>query len=179
MEHKLMSEQEWNLLPANLKRVEIAKDVLLHLQSGLIRRGCGTYLHIDNIREYDGERELRDVLSTEGARCEVCAKGALFIADVMRRDNFKVEQYPSNNSGKEPLILDKLSDYFDVEQLHLIESAYEVGKMSTNDSAKADDAIRFGLEFESKIDRLVAIMNNMIKNNGDFIPTQVEETTNV
>jgi hypothetical protein len=178
-------------------RVQIAKDVIAQLDDKRAIASPGAYLKfIDNIfMPEDRRTELQDVIKDK--RCEVCAVGALFVSAIDQYDNYNVENCKNTYGG---LIIgvygfsmfSYLKKYFSAIQLSMIESAFEGVSTSTaisNDikydeygepsseskalMAKIDMAVD---SYEASIfpaeGRMRAIMNNIINNNGMFIPTE-------
>jgi hypothetical protein len=160
------------------KRVAIAKDVLIQIKKGISIPTTDNYFgglsgKICNLT-YEKE-ELQNILPE--SKCEVCAKGALFIADILRRDNFQIDRNTNIYGGT---IHKRLTDIFTRNQLDLIETAFEknviedenkylvINYVERTEVAKA--AIRFGRRYTTEKNRLIGIMNNIIKNKGIFIP---------
>ncbi len=153
-------------LPAKERRVVLAKDVLKHLKvKGLITAQKGIYLLFN--KEYADGQQADEVIKKGG--CEVCAIGALFVADVLIRDKITAHDsiYLHN-------IRKRLNHHFGKEQLDLIEAAFEVKYMNlVNFGAigiKAEKAINFGRKYTNSHNRMKAIMKNIIENKGTFIP---------
>lgn len=154
------------------KRVTIAKDVLLQLKAGLLSFESFSYLSTPSSLWYKCDMELKDILPETESPCYVCAKGALFISDIMRRDECTLRDAENSSENK---MVSRLSDIFDLFQLDLIETSYECDIINDHTgrlrcSRKLSKAIKFGLLFPSKTKRMIAIMNNIIKNNGTFKP---------
>jgi hypothetical protein len=159
------------------KRVAIAKDVLIQIKKGISIPTKDNYFgglsgKICNLT-YKKE-ELQNILPE--SKCEVCAKGALFIADILRRDNFQIDRntylYGSD-------IHRRLTDIFTRNQMDLIETAFEKNVVEDDNeylyihyrkTEIAAAAISFGSKYSTEKTRLIGIMNNIIKNNGTFIP---------
>lgn len=190
MEHKFISQEEFAALPNNEKRIEIAKDVLKWLALGKIDAKRKTYLQLyvtspyDEIEGFDqnANKELRDVMSNPDIKCSVCGIGALFMADIMKRDNFKARKLNSTGGlGAREIVVDKLDDYFTQDQLVLIETAFEGTYLhSGRGNMTLDELIDVGNWLNSTVsrhDRLEIIMNNIIRNKGELI-IPVEETIN-
>lgn len=159
-------------LPVRFRRVKLAKDVIKHLQGKdkIITAVRNSYfdLNLSWDAEYDWSysSQVDEVVSSIG--CEVCAIGALFIADVMIRDRATVHDAYGVDTMKR-----RLSKHFGVRALELIETAFEMVPApggTIDDGEIIDKAIRFGKRFESDKRRMIAIMNNIIDNDGDFIP---------
>lgn len=168
------------------QRVAIAKDVIMTIKAKKIKISQGSYVTNDELSEeignYEKPVELQKLLAKVDEPCEVCAKGAMFICDIMRRNDFKVSD--NTNIEDERIISKRLSQYFPQQQLDLIECAFEEGVQQDytktlsirNDDGNwiyseiAKEAMEFGERYKRSEDRLIAIMKNIIKNNGTFKP---------
>lgn len=131
--------------------------------------------------------------------CHVCAKGGLFMAHVMRANQASVADVLMTQCDGD--IETRLADdfeLFDREQYYLIEAAFEMetelaeqnGGLDvspTYDPATGEekhtrlsqlfsDAVAFGGMYVTDQDRLAAIMINMIRHNGDFVPSDSVST---
>jgi hypothetical protein len=165
------------------QRVHIAKDVLLQLKSKKFIASKGCYIssnELENkINEHDSI-ELKSLLPTI-ASCEVCAKGSLFLSEVMNRNDFKVgrDEEDFNTIGISK-ISRRLNDIFTDNQLDLIETAFEKRVIVDDNNYLqghfgdytnvANKAIEFGEKYKTDNDRLVAILKNLISNKGAFKP---------
>lgn len=159
------------------KRMAIAEDALKWLSLGKIGAISGNYFDSPEVNteleKLTGRKtlDLQEILEKEGTTCEVCAKGALFAADVLRRDNFRMG---INNIYIGSLTIEqKLADIFDPLQLHLIEAAYE-GVVVYGENEMPEILIKKSRAFYGKYStseaRMIAIMKNIIKNKGEFKP---------
>jgi hypothetical protein len=184
-------------------RVAIAKDVLASLEDKSMVARTGTYVLIKPIRRgkqiitmRDHAKDLRDVLKTKVAHCEVCAKGAIFISAVNKYDNCPITseyiensksafQYPFMNDGGDILSRDLngisqqspvLLRYFSQRQLDVIEYAFEQGRAGFLESYTDKEikekyqAVEFGQKYWNTTERMRAIMQNIIENKGTFRP---------
>ncbi len=140
-------------LPKNKARVEIAKDVIAGLEVGKLRATNGTYFTLPDM---DYQRDLRDQIGETAVPCSVCALGAMFVADVARRNNHKggmgTPNGPDSRDG-----FDRLKDFFLETEINLIERVFEW------------DWDRYGFP-EDATDCMRAIMQNIIDNDGEFKP---------
>jgi hypothetical protein len=114
--------------------------------------------------------------------CHVCAMGSLMVAFVSRFNNFNVEFYQPNHVGfNSNQIRLTLSPYFTSEQLSLMEKAYGDFTFSSGATQeqlnKAHDFfVRENgghggeLGYVRSKERLIAIMQNIVDNNGTFNP---------
>jgi len=146
------------------ERVVIAKDALAWIEAGALEPYSSVYVApTRRLRPEDNGKELRDVVLGE---CRVCALGAMFIAKAVRFDECKVDGvmtfFGQNVRGH-------LSQYFEREQLGFIEAAFErCGSFaSTGDPSTA---VAFGRKHRTDRARLIAILRNIIANNGTFCP---------
>lgn len=109
--------------------------------------------------------------------CKVCALGGIFAATVKRFNKFESVPDLSMDEG-----YDYLEDYFSKQQLDMIECAFELGHgrvfyeenniYGDNELGKklGNSCIEFGKQYKAGEARMVAIMKNIIKNNGSFKP---------
>ena len=162
------------------KAVQIAEDVLAQLKSRKYVAETGVYAAIngaveevpsDNWSGYETVpvvKSLRTFLKKHAKKqsCHVCALGACFLANVERRN--KVE---TSDEYVRYEIAENLSSIFSPDQMDEIESAFEVSAHHGGSLA----AVVFGRRYDTDDKRLRAIMRNIIKNNGEFIPTAVKE----
>lgn len=157
-------------LTSEQQRVVIAKDVLKQLSLHKMHPSPGAYVIGPPVRT-ESDR-------MNGDSCKVCALGALFACAVELHGGGKYKFWvPSRR-----IIAEYLEPYFSKDQLGLIESAFEVNASwgeCTDDAQKAED---FGAQFGHKYNckgyprfdtataRMKAIMQNIIANNGTFVP---------
>lgn len=146
------------------ERVAIAKDALAWIDAGALVPKSMTYVYVSdyarslqlNNRENLG-KQLRDVVL---GKCQVCAKGALFLAKAVRYDNveitsgFNINQLASNHYDG------PLTEHFTSDQLVDIEDAFE--------NFRNRDDHPWHVRYPKPKDRLVAILQNIIRNQGNF-----------
>lgn len=129
------------------KRVAVAKDALMQARSGICEGVSGLYVFQKNWN----------------SACQVCALGGLLLGavsqglcpDVLMQSATSVRWV----SGRES-IEDALSAFWTSAELGDIESAFEV----------PGDWLRY---FESDTDRLIAILQNIVRHNGSFDPADI------
>lgn len=166
-------------------------DVIAQLSSKKIRAREGVYLIVDgmdHIGDDDAAKSAKEVF--DGASCEACALGSLFVSSVRIKNGLLAtealdedEVYdPSIGNYRDVVTCDtavmrsRLSEYFDPLQVDLIESAFEKSDMVDPDEGDAEteglvtDAITFGEAYERPVDRMRAIMQNIIDHRGTFVP---------
>lgn len=142
-------------------RVLIAKDVLKGLKNNHINPIPGIYLWSEALRSWENPeiigKQVCELLKSKP--CEVCAIGALFVGQVERFNKleFTKDLYSDDLRAE-------LTKAFSMPQLLLIEAAFEgwiEGKF---------DGSTFQKKYPDSTKRMDAIMRNIIKNNGTFIP---------
>lgn len=155
MNEQLSKLIDLDSLPKNQARTEIAKDVLASVKIGRLRPDH-TYCDLHGVKEGDLRPQIPNL------RCNVCAVGAMFLADIARRNKYSVTPYSDSFTDKEDYcefnrgqVLHRLRDLFSNAQLDLIETHYEYEWCQ----AIPDDELRMN-----------AIMENIVKNNGTFKP---------
>jgi hypothetical protein len=182
--------KEWNeyfnsLTPAQ-KRVAIAKDVIEQVKAEKYFARNRTYIDFYNKLEGEIQSNFNKV------KCECCALGAMFLSDVKYTNQCTFEQAKSTSFSFDEE--NRLRNYFDVEQLILIEAAFECWSsdrlldydehtsgqirdgfgydlVMSNLSITEDDldnAANFGNKYDDSSERLIKIMENIVKNKGKF-----------
>lgn len=157
-------------------RVRIAKDVLSTMRFMTIGRGNFVKLTTDFILPEDSKKAAKKLQKSKF--CNVCALGACFISLVGIDNKFSSDWDDLSGAPAGSTIQDRLSEYFDKEQIVLIENAFEQGTgyfTESNDQlvcgeVDTADAVAFGEKFYDDAKRLAAIMKNIVKNNGTFKP---------
>lgn len=187
-------------------RVLIAQDVIKALD---VKRMCvitgfsdQPYVHFEMPAEPFDEfvkRDAREAL--KGKQCSVCAKGALLVAAIDRFNKVKLEELYDNAGyghyrsiaiyGETPS-KKWLEQWFDADQLTLIEAAFETSMNCGSDGeslygkylgsgkyeiaygelvdSPINHAVYFGEGYDGHDERLRAIMQNIIDHNGEFVP---------
>lgn len=170
-------ERQFRTASAAKKRVLIAKDVLAQLQARRIQTGRVSWIERLTLPENTENLELREVLRSAPA-CSACALGALLLCTVRMHDAIEVDDLFDCGDVNEVTLFSYLRDFFSSVQLRLIEATYEqgsgyvpwddVGEDVTRDEIAR--AQRFSRQYRGKGARLRAIMENLIKNKGTFVP---------
>jgi hypothetical protein len=166
-------------------RVEIAKDVLSMLKSKRIKADTSIWLEFDKpiFREdqYEENIDAKTVLSGV-KKCEACAVGSLVLATVCRFDKIGI----ADLTDSDPTSIDYddetvgyLQKFFPARQLEAIEISYETNQGCYQTDAYNGDsyllaALAFGLKYDKDSDRMIAIMENIVKNKGNFTPLGVK-----
>lgn len=160
------------------KRMMILKDALKQIKIGFLKPEKAGICNLPNIKNAkdnaDGQTLLKK-LKRNKKNCMVCARGALLLTSVLKfnkltwGDLIAVDNY--EGSFEEGSITDgRLMSFFSAEQLMMMETAferqhneYELGKL-------AYDCWAFYDKYSHPRRRLIAILENAIKNNGIFTP---------
>lgn len=182
-----MSQRKFDSLTLAGQRVRIARDVIDQLTTRKIRAKTGVYLslgRIEDVVDFD-DKSVQEVL--EKTKCEACALGSLFVASVRIKngllaseslDETTIYVQDGSNSRYEDIVTcdnsvmrERLAEYFDDEQVDLIESAFETADMGDDDNLEQiEDAIAFGQKHINPTRRMKAIMQNIVDHRGTFTP---------
>jgi hypothetical protein len=135
--------------------------------------------------------DAREAILNGDISCQACAIGSVFTCAVARMNEVTIEEM---QSAEKEGMLDYVKEFFTAEQLDLIECAFEVvsvharalHRLGDEGTARAAQAVAFGTEvtnawlndarpgksrFNNRAEvRMVAIMENIIANKGEFIP---------
>lgn len=155
------------------KRVKIAKDVIARVKTKQIipaseflsdEEACSIDLYED-----ESYKELANTTV-----CRACAKGALFLAYVGRVNNLNGDPHNSASIEPDSVEMQKLTEIFSQDQLDLMEMAFEGTNYSwmrrDSHDEEAERAYAFNRRRTKKESRMIAVCENIIKNNGTFIP---------
>ena len=164
--------------------VQIAKDVLANIKAKKIIGSTGSYIgeKLVNAINYAADNstnlvELKSVLNktmTKGAGCEVCALGSMFVSLIDKKNSCKISD--AYDLARDSEIFDnRLLTAFSNDELNIIETAFEGSGFDQCcfDSQENEQIARiagmWGDEIENDTERLKAIMENIVKNKGEFI----------
>jgi hypothetical protein len=156
------------------QRIAIAKDALAQLRAEMYLAESGTYIGSELTDELDQQCDddrdgAKPFLLKSKTPCRVCAKGALFLSTVRRYNKASVRDVMCDNM----LVAENI---FGHKQFDLIEAAFErwdhtVAYLEDKDESVVPlDVQNFGAAYTDDTDRLVAILENIIKNKGTFKP---------
>lgn len=184
-------------------RVAVCKDVLARIKAKKVNIAHGVYVELprgtwgdvfNKAKLKDGEScDLQKLLPKVG-KCNVCAKGALFLSAVDKYDQCEVRNVQNPHScwgdgmGEvngvaletsdrlyEPQMSPTLTRLFSQEQLDLIEDAFECAHVRVNAGAPfCREAAEWGRQFDRGEPRMVAIMKNVIAHKGTFVLPKVK-----
>jgi hypothetical protein len=181
-----------DLNPAQ-KRVAIAQDVIEQLRAKRFVAAKKVYLRINQIdilatrgNSNNLQAFLTGLSMPEKDDCKACAVGGTFLSICRLDSEYEnpIKEEPEHVIKKMKLFLAK---YFSLRQIGLIESAFETSAHNFNHEVNISEsapkhlleaAENFGLRYEYDSEqRLIAIMQNIIDNNGCFIPISDSSTT--
>lgn len=175
------------------KRVEIAKDVLKQIKANKYKPTRGVWFMdstekgLDDFLFYGTEQCIdakKDVVEKLVGTCKVCALGSLFISAIDKYNHTKLDRDSGCDAEVFTSIDEKnpLTKWFTARQLLLIENTFEnlcgawYPKVVLNDKEWRDwyDKVvpainKYNSKYPNLIDRLKAIMNNIIRNKGTFV----------
>ena len=104
--------------------------------------------------------------------CTVCGIGAAFVAAVLRADDTVVGDLDGREDAMQ--MRHYLGTWFDLPQLGMIEAAFEqqgsFAKAQGSSIISAHRSWQFGEAIYDPEDRMIAIMKNIVDNNGTFVP---------
>jgi len=145
------------------KRQIIAQDVLDAIRAEKFRPISGVWV--------DWNIDLDQPLAAQVEKnptCQVCALGAAFLCAVRYHPGAYPRDFHVMRSGcGHDAIFKLLGDFFEDDQLQMIEAAYEQGRGFCGGET---EAICFGLKYEDDQERMIAIMQNILANHGTFVP---------
>lgn len=145
-------------LSPSAQRVAIAKDALAQLNASTYR---AAHTYCDLKKTVPADVPLHESLRSI-PRCYVCARGALFLSAVRKSNNFTPDYDTSHISDDEFAPVE--DRFFTRKQCDLIEAVYEGFPNMTPSGSDFHD------HYSNDNERLAAILRNIIKNNGTFIP---------
>ena len=178
--------KSWEEMSRAERKVVLCEDVLARIEAERLIVARGSYMgNIYNLPEIVGKAEFEGTVTPDDCllmekHCGVCARGALLLSRIRLFNSVDWEDLKINDSLgiNQDQTSDILSEAFDTEELLAIEAAFEAEEGEENDGFIGEDeeyswdCIEFGLEHEYPDDRLIAIMQNIIHNNGEFLRTE-------
>lgn len=180
----------FNKLSIANKKIAIAKDVIISLKAKKMYATNNGYffLNLDGSKfnfKTEGLKkvDLQDIIHNKALDCSVCAIGGIFAAKVNIANQCKVTLRIKQNiwntkMSADSLILNdeeliqNLKGIFTEKELRAIEYAFEgcdIGDTFTHDENFPDEKYKqFYKKYKTSNNRMIAIMNNIIKNEGTF-----------
>lgn len=175
--------KSWEQMSRKQRRIAVAEDVIANIYAKRLRVRTGSYVNPDSSYNLDALLEFgftnEQIMEKLKEKCTVCAKGALMICKVAKFNNFDLMGEDINNWDGNKTI-EVLDDAFDKEELDQIEAAFEGNPEyldECDDYLDDDDEDRFDKDyghwrrnFPDAEDRLLAIAQNIVDNDGTFKP---------
>ena len=195
-----MKVKNFNKLPKNKKAILVVKDVLEQIRIGRYIPTNGRYLD-DQLMKISSSEDIQSNFEKIN-NCEACALGTMLLScthlgNKLTFGDIKMRNLGGNNSNK---IKEFFLSIFDAKQLLLIETAFEsysgylpeaddenydfiyneiytkygsdiLGEKLTRE--ECNDCNEFYLKYSEDKERLIAICNNIINNNGIFLPSEL------
>ena len=165
------------------KRVVIAHDCIIRIHAEQFKPCRNKFFaNLEDFKSYDDDSNTKSIKETINnseivPTCEVCAKGGLFLSIIGRVNNFTFgEVWGDNDIDSDEHA--ELLNFFSARQLALIELAFEGEQYIDYDedgepidfsTKKENKAIKFYDSYEKSNNRLIAICENIINNNGEFV----------
>lgn len=176
-------------LSPDKQRVAIAEDALLQIKLKRLTPTNGTYVQIATegySAVFDANTPACEAFSGE---CDVCAKGALFVAAIDLKNGVKLKNLMKDEVfGDKKIdvscldsshIVSYLRGIFSKKQLDLMEAAFERDHLQNFISPKEAKALGYNSETGAALvfmpeehdaeDRLVTILKNIVRNKGEFV----------
>lgn len=180
-----MTSEEFNNLPRNQQKVEIAKDVIAQIKAKKFIASNHLWANIHEIKVKNKDN-MQELLVKNNPVCDVCADGALLLSAIrLGNDLIYSSRSKSMNNYRDLFVFDlgvsglakkRLLKYFTEEEFTLLEIAYEVGmgyKSPYSRDKEIEDArfkaLEWGKRYNSNSKRLIALMKIIIKNNGEIV----------
>jgi len=154
-------------------RVDIARDALAWEEAGALDinvqhylRGRGGRNIYDLTDGMDPNAQARDVVL---GPCSVCALGGLLLAKAVRFNAVSVKDLRD-------LRVNRLEDHFSVDQINEIEAAFEGKSYPEMNFTHGRHVVNYEwrLAFPDPKERFRAIMRNIIRNRGTFVPNDIQ-----
>lgn len=195
-----MTTEQFHALPQNVKAILVAKDVIAQLKinkyDAIPSRYVRFYYENGDVTDYS-ECDIKENFH-KISHCEVCALGATLISATRLGNKLLFVDTYGLVHDENTKVSDLLKSIFSPKQLLLIETAFEgVGYDTSQIKSryeKSDIIEQYGMRYASSYldqnldfdeaiacntfyynyplpsDRLFAIMENIITNNGVFVP---------
>lgn len=158
-----LKKQKFDRLPAKEQRVAIAKDVIARLDAGKFKTLRGSFSLITkdgkDFSTWGKDRELSAKTVLQHNECQVCAKGSLVMSWVAQFNNKTIGQVYNRP------IIPEIAAIFPQDMRDAMEGAFEgMVKIIAQDWPKSSIV----LHAPKKVWSLRKVMNNVIRNGGEF-----------
>lgn len=156
-------------------RISIAKDVLKWITKDNVSSNTGYCTMDDDPAKFAGDS--KKAATRLKKICMVCAQGGLLLSLVAKCNAFDFSDAfvftCENRDVDNAKLRARLTAVFNLDQLNLIESAFETRWqyiVSINPHAQHARARAFSARYKTDLGRMRGIMKNIIKNEGTFKP---------
>lgn len=170
---------QWDNLSPRERKLVIVKDVLEQIRLNKLFVDKRSYVRGNFNRPKSGAITQHDVEAIR-ARCQVCAKGALFLSRVDKFNSVDWKDVGTRLSVLHSLDIDNescvhsLDGAFTERELDLIETAFECDDVNDLwdediDDLTIEEHIDWGYQFDDPTVRLEQICKNILDNDGEFV----------
>lgn len=173
--------EEFNSLSKPEKRVAIAKDVIKQVKAGKYYPS-NWYGYIDFEKVVDENLSIQENFD-KIKNCSCCMLGACLLSitkfqnQLKFKDTYDEEKLDTGFQGNNSKITKLLSSVFTPKQQALLEACFENGNYEHAKNAfkislspdEVIDCFEFFEKYEHPDERVIAAMENIIKNKGNFI----------
>jgi hypothetical protein len=168
------------------KRVMIAQDVLAQLKAKryVAESGCwvqANYNPASSLADIKYKDSVKELFAAQKIQsCNVCALGGLFMSCTNLNNNTLLEELDDvsedlgNLIDEEEKLSNKLNKIFTTSQLKLIETYFEANGGYFRDYDEDERIEAFYNKHPSDEKRLQLIMENIVKNEGTFVPAKLK-----
>lgn len=177
------ARQKWDKMTNPQRRVAVAKDVLLQLELGNVKATNGTYARPLRDKDYitlesavDEGLGLKAVICD--IKCEACARGSMFLSFVRlfngvdaNNDLNTLAQDATQPDGWDMSQNRDIKDLFG-DDYALIENYFEAEDANAK-YAWSTEIDKWGAKYKNPRTRLELLMKNIVKNKGEFVPSQL------
>ena len=188
--------QKWNDIfkaaSKSEKRIMVAKDVLQQLKIGKYKSESYTYVDI-SLKNFDTDfdnqfRENFDKIE----QCRCCGVGSMILSLTKFNNKFTFNDLNKDSNEK---IWIELSKFFSKQQICWVEFAFEGWEMDSKyqvnnpvgvsgdhldyvitkiDQSEEENLLQWRDKFSNDTIRLTKIMQNIIRNSGNFVPKDIK-----
>ncbi len=164
------------------KRVAICKDALKQLKTNRFKAKQGDYLYIRYGESVEDNNSFQKIFKKDKEiACVGCAMGSLFLSTTVLGNRSTVKDMENEGPSIGNLIDDeikfsnKFNTIFTKNQLKLIEIFFENWGLDAQDLGYSEkDCRSFYHSYQSSHFRLIAILQNIVKNKGTFVPPRAK-----
>lgn len=173
------SEVDLAKLTPEQMRVKIAKDVIGQIKAKYFTVVRGQYVILDTpLSDEEMEKPLGELAKKN--QCSVCALGAMFMTSVKKDKKYLANQVLDDEDDNEDEIIElgrhtltnRLSSYFTHDQMNMIENCFEGRIIGGGNYSHEPLAGAYRRTYSDPDKALIAICENIVRNNGTFIPAQ-------